>query len=218
MIRYLSLILTIVLPLVTHGVSRIQGQSALEEVPKAATVEVYLLKAPGIDDDRSRWEIAYEFRIANDKTIFDERKKLTEGSGERVGELIKEGAIKQPLKSAENRKAVFQVPFSPEIRERLRNHPREQLKISSGNLTPEVAKLVDEMEMRSQTFLFYTIISVYDARLKRNIIIPTLRSWSFGAFPEARFEIKIEINSEGGYSVNSSSRNEALKLTKESRP
>jgi hypothetical protein len=218
MTRHRSFMLAAVLLLLTQCVSTINGQSAPLEVPKAATVEVSLLKAPGIDDEGSRWEIAYEFRIANDKTMFDERKKMFEGSAERVGELIKEGSIKRSLRSPEGRRVVFQIPFSPEIQERLRGHPRNQLKVTSGNLTPADARLADELEKRSQTFLFYTIISVYDSKLKKNILIATSRTWSFGGFPESRFEIKVEINSDGSYSVNSSSRKDALRLTRESRP
>ena len=88
-------------------------------------MEIVLLKAPGIDDEGSQWEIAYEFRItneaANEAAFFEARKQgKPQGTEVRVGELIKEADLKKTLRPPENHKFVFEIPFSPEIQERLR--------------------------------------------------------------------------------------------------
>jgi hypothetical protein len=177
-----------------------------QAIPRAATVEIVLLKAPGINDEGSRWEIAYEFRIINQADDWQAWKqgKFKAGGGERVGELIKEGSVKETLRSPANRKVVFKIPFSPEIQERLRNQPREQVKTTPGQITPEEIRLLKEQEMKRQIFLFYPVINIYDAKLKKNIIIPASRTWTFAEYPEARFEITVEINDDGSYRAKSS--------------
>jgi hypothetical protein len=89
--------------LVTNGLSQElkSGQLPSQQVPKAATVEIVLLNAPGIDDEGSQWEIAYEFRITNEAaseaTFFEARKQgKPQGTKVRVGELIKEADVKKP--------------------------------------------------------------------------------------------------------------------------
>ena len=178
----------------------------LKGVPKAATVEIILLKAPGLNDARSQWEIAYDFRIANEAALWGARKqkKSSDESLQRIGDLIKEGAIKESLRSPANRKIVFRIPFSPEIQERLRNQPRERVTTTPGQTTPEEITQLKEQEIRSQVFLFYPVINIYDAKLKRNIIIPYQQDWNYDSYPDARFEIKVELNDDGTYIVNSS--------------
>jgi hypothetical protein len=182
------------------------SMQASQEVPKAATVEIILLKAPGINDEGSWWEIAYEFRIINQAAEWQAWKqgKFKAGNGERVGELIKEGAVKETLRSPANRKVIFKIPFSPEIQERLRNQPRERVRTTPGQMTPEEIRLLKDQEMKSQVFLFYPAINIYDAKLKKNFIIPYQQSWNFDGHPDAWFKITVEINDDGTYSVNSS--------------
>lgn len=175
-----------------------------QEVPKSATVEIVLLSAPGIDDEGSKWEIAYEFRIineaANEAAFFEARKQgKPQGTEVRVGELIKEADVKKPLRSPENHKFVFQIPFSPEIQERLRSQPKERVKIAPGPITPETIKPSREQEIKFQIFKFYSVINIYDARLKKNIIIPVPQEWDFANYPDARFGFTIEINDDGSY-------------------
>jgi hypothetical protein len=208
MIRLLSLTLASILFLAAGSVSGKLGAGLpiSHEIPKTATVEIILLGAPGINDEGSRWEIAYEFRIANQATCYEAWKqgKFKDGSRERVGELIKEGDVKKIFRSPENRKVLFQIPFSPEIQERLRNEPRDRVKFTPGKITPEDIQLSREQEMRAQSFLFYSVINIYDARLKKTLMIPASFTWSFSSYPQARFEIKVEINSDSSYSVNTS--------------
>jgi len=65
-------------------------------------------------------------------------------------------------------------------------------------------KLSHEQELKAQSFLFYSVISVYDAKLKKTLTIPVTRIWDFANFAEARFEVKIEINDDGSFSAKSS--------------
>lgn len=190
-----------VLLLVTSGLTQEfkSGQLPSHKAPKAATIEVVLLKAPGIDDEGSQWEIAYEFRIVNEaanETAYFEARKQGKPEG-RVGELIKDADVRKPLRSPENHKFVFEIPFSPEIQERLRNQPREHLKIAPGSITSESYQMLKEQEAKFQLFKFYSVINIYDARLKKNILIPVNQEWSFAKYPDARFGFKIEISSDG---------------------
>jgi hypothetical protein len=177
-------------------------QLPAREVPKLATIEVVLLTAPGIDDEGSKWEIAYEFRItneaANEAAFFAARRQgKPEG---RVGELIKDADVRKPLRSADNHKFVFEIPLSPEIQARLRNQPREHLKIAPGPITLESYQVSKEQAAQFQIFKFYSVIIIYDARLKKNILIPVDQEWTFAKYPDARFGFKIEIDSDGGAS------------------
>jgi hypothetical protein len=173
------------------------GQSPSQEVPKAATVEVVLLSAPGINDEGSQWEIAYEFRITNEAALWEAHKQeKSQGVEVRVGELIREADVKKNVRSPENHKFVFQIPFSPEIQERLRNQPKEGVKSTPGPITPETIKLQREREMKVQVFQFYSVINIYDAKLRKNIVIPVSQSWDFANYRDARFGFKVEINDD----------------------
>lgn len=206
MTRLLSLTLAAILFLVVAVSPANQRASARTSqiVPKAATVKIVLLRAPGINDVGSRWEIAYELRIANEATLWNSRKDLKAGSEKRIGELIKEDAVKKQLQPPANRVMVFKIPFSPRIQEGLRNQPRERVNITSGEMSPEDIKLLKEQEQKSQVFLFYPVINIYDAKLKKNFIIAYPQTWGFDDYPQARFEIKVEINNDGSYRVNTS--------------
>jgi hypothetical protein len=180
--------------------------SISQDVPKTATVEIVLLDAPGINEEESRWEITYEFRIANTLTLWEawKQRQLNGGSEQRLGELIKQGSVKKPLRIPENRRIVLQIPLSLEIRERLRAQPREPLKITPGKITAEDIKLSREQEIKSQNFMFYSVVSVYDAKLKKNVLISASRTWNFAEYRDAKFKITLEIHEDGSYSTKSS--------------
>ena len=180
-----------------------------QEVPKAATIEIVLLRAPGIDDEGSQWEIAYEFRITNEAdneaAFFAARKQGKPQATEvRVGELIKEASVRKPFRSPENHKFVLEIPFSPEIQELLKGQPGEHVKIGPGPITQETYRSYKEQDTKFQLFRFYSVINIYDARLKKTILIPVNQEWSFANYPDARFGFKIEINSDGSYSWKTS--------------
>src|SRR6266849_11078667 len=80
---------------------------------------------------------------------------------------------------------------------RLRRQPREHLKIASGTITSESYKVLKEQETQFRVFKFYSVINIYDARLKKNILIPITQTWDFANYPDARFGFKIEIDSDG---------------------
>ena len=71
-------------------------------------------------------------------------------------------------------------------------------------MTPEINKLLQEQEIKFQIFKFYSVLNIYDAKLKKNIMIPVSQEWDFANYPDARFGFKIEINSDGGYSWKTS--------------
>jgi len=174
------------------------------QVPRSAIVEILLLKAPGLNVTGSKWEIAYEFRITNEISLWTERAKFDGKSEERVGDLIKQATVKNSLESPPGQKLRLEIPFTAATLERLRNQPTSRIKLTSANMTEENIKRNDEQQLKSQIFLFYSVISVYDARLKKALTIPVTRIWDFANFPEPRFEVKIEINDDGGFSVKSS--------------
>ena len=169
------------------------------EVPRSATVEILLLKAPGLNVAGSKWEVAYEFRITNETSLWTEREKFKGKSKERVGDLLKQATVKNSLESPQGQKLVLEIPFTAETLERLRNQAKDRLNITPT--TPENVKLINEQELKSQVFLFYAVVSIYDARLKKTLTIPVSCVWDFMNFPEARFEVKIEIVGEDVYSV-----------------
>jgi hypothetical protein len=203
--RLLSLTLAAILLLAISSVpSKLRARmKASQEVPKTATVKVILTTAPGISDKGSYWEMAYEFRLTNEITLWNvwKQRQTNGGSEQRVGDLIKEGVFRESLRSPKNREAIFHIPLSPEIQEKLRNQQRERVKDSQGQRTPEEIRQLKEQEIKSQVFMFYDVIKVYDARLKKNFIIPASRSWTFDGHRDAQFEINIEINSDGSYRV-----------------
>lgn len=173
-------------------------------VPRSAVVEIVLLKAPGLNVAGSKWEIAYEFRITNETSLWTERAKFNGTSKERVGDLLKQGTVKNPLESQSGQKLHVEIPFTTETLARLRNQPTTRINLTSATTTAKNVKLTQEQELKSQVFLFYSVVSVYDAKLKKTLTIPVSRVWDFEDFPEAKFEIRIEIEGENSYRVNSS--------------
>jgi hypothetical protein len=179
-------------------------QSLAQTAPTSAIIEVVLVNAPGINDKTSKMEIAYQLRITNESTFYDalHQGKFNAGSEERVGELVREDSVKKPLRYLKDRKVIFRIPLRAEIRERLRNQPKDRVKLTAASATAENIRLSRAQEKAAQVFLFYSTFNIYDARLKRNIIIPISRTWTFTNYPQAWFEITIEINGDGGYRVN----------------
>lgn len=209
MTRQLLISLASILFLITGEFSGKLGAAAhiSKDVPKTATVEIVLLAAPGIDEEESRWETNYELRIANQLTLWEawKQRQLNGGSEQRrLGELIKQGTVKQTLRTPENRHIVLQIPLSSEIRERLRAQPREPLKITPGKITAEDIKLSREQEIKSQHFMFYSVVSVYDGKLKKNVLISASRTWNFAEYRDNKFKITLEIHEDGSYSTKSS--------------
>jgi hypothetical protein len=206
MIRAFSLSLAAILFLAPGSLALTLDADSLtsQEVPKAARIEIVLLNAPGSNNHQSNWEISYEFRIANDSMLWEawQERKVKGGREQRVGDLIKNGVVKKNIRSPEDRKLTFEIPLSPEIRKRLSNQPRGSITPTSEKTTPANIMLSREQEMKSQSFQFYSVINIYDGKLKKTLVIPASFSWPVAKYPQAQFQIKVEINSDSSYSVN----------------
>lgn len=176
------------------------------QVPRSATVEMLLLKAPGLNRRNSKWEIAYELRITNEIGIWEasKRRRLKGTGEERIGELINQGTFAKSLESPTGQKLVLQIPFTAAALEKLRKQPKSRINLTAATATPENIKLNAEQEVKSQVFLFYAVLRVHDAKLNKTITIPVNREWDYMNFPEARFEVRIDIDDEGHSTVNSS--------------
>src|SRR5882672_5967809 len=191
--RRLAKILFVFL-LISLGLSPVAGTDsrALPKVPKSAIVTIRLLKAPGLNLPGSKWEIAYELRILPESSLWQERAKLKEGSTERAGDLIKKATLAKSLASSIGQTLLLEIPFPASTLDKLKNQPEDRL--APGE------------DAKSQIFVFYAVISLRDAKLKKTLTIPVSRLWDFANFPDARFEVNIEINDDESYNVRSSSR------------
>jgi hypothetical protein len=180
--------------LISEGPAPAAGTNsrASQKVPRSATVTVRLLKAPGLNLPGSKWEIAYELRILAESRLFRERARLNDGSTEHAGDLIKKAMLAKSLASSIGQALLLEIPFDAPTLDKLKKQP--------------VDRLAPGEDAKAQTFVFYSVISVHDARLKKTLTIPVSRVWDFANFPEARFEINLEINDDESYNVRSSSR------------
>ena len=190
--RRLAMIFVFGFCLISGGGSPMLARNsrALQRVPTGATVALRLLKAPGLSLPGSKWEVTYEFRMLPESNLWSEREKLKEGSTQRAGDLIKKATLAKSLGSTRGQTLLLEIPFPASTVDKLKNQPKD--------------RLAPGQDVKSQIFLFYSIISVHDARLKKTLTIPVTRIWDFANFLDARFEIRIEINDDGSYTVNSS--------------
>ena len=159
-------------------------------VPREAIVALRLLRAPGLGVAGSNWEIAYEFRMMPESNLWSERDKLKEGSTQRAGDLLKKATLAKSIQSSGEQTLLLEIPFSATTLEKLKGQPND--------------RSVPGQDSKSQIFLFYSVISVHDFKLKKTITIPVTRIWDFANFRDARFEVALEINDDGSYAVNSS--------------
>lgn len=162
-----------------------------QPVPRSAMVTVRLLKAPGLNLPGSKWEIAYEFRIMPESLLWSERGKLNDSSTEHAGELIKKASMEKSLETSVSQTLSLQIPFDTNTLSKLRNQPADRL--APGH------------ETKSQIFVFYAVVSVHDSKLKKTVILPISRIWDYANFPDARFEVTVEINDDSSYYIRSSS-------------
>lgn len=183
-----------VLCLISRGLSPAAGTNsrALQKVPRSATVTIRLLKTPGLNLPGSNWEIAYEFRMLPESSLWQERGKLKEGSTERAGDLLRKATLAKSLASSIGQTLLLEIPFTAPTLAKLKNQP--------------VDRLAPGEDAKSQIFVFYAVISVHDAKLKKTLTIAVTRVWDFANFPEAQFEVNLEINDDESYNVRSSSR------------
>jgi hypothetical protein len=182
-----------VLCLISPGALAVTGTNSrpLQKVPRAGTVTLRLLKAPGLNLPGSKWDIAYELRMLPESRIFQERAKLNEGSTEHAGDLIKKATLGKSLDSSIGQTLLLNIPFDAPTLDKLKNQPKQ--------------RVISIEDPRSQIFVFYSVIVIHDAKLKKTLTIPVTRVWDFANFPDARFEINVEINDDASFYVKSSS-------------
>lgn len=172
--------------------------------PKAATIKITLLDLPGGNLEKSKWEVAYELRIFNEKEFYEAVKsgKLKQmDTEEKLGVLIGKGNFtKNALSKNENREVVLTVPLDEEIQAKLKNQPQNRINLSKVTVTDEIIKKSKEDETKAQVFLMYANALVYDAKLKKTTIIPLSWILPFRRHPDANFEMTLRVEENGGYS------------------
>jgi hypothetical protein len=185
----------LLLPLAAPGFSqqRENVSSSATKAPSVATIEIFLIDAPGINDETSRWEINYKFGMTTEALLFEAHKR---GDDDRIGDLIKEGSIQRPLKPKENRKIILRFPLNAEIQKLLTDQP------SMPDQTSMTIEQSRDYEKHAQNFSFHSIVEIYDARLQRKVILPIGGAWPYVSYPDARFEINIKIDAKGDHVVN----------------
>lgn len=179
------------------------SKNALEN----ATIKITLLNLPGVNLEKSKWEMSYELRITNRKQVSD---ATTNGRLEdlnaiaKLGEFVaKNSFTKNDLSKKENREAAFTIPLDKKIQERLAGDLENQVTFdelaAQDKITPELST---ERQMKTQYFVMYGNILVYDAKLKKNIIVPfdwLLPFTRFSHLPGANFETTFEIKEDGSF-------------------
>ncbi len=198
-------------------VKKEESNAALEN----AKIKITLLDLPGVNLEKSKWELAYELRIANEKQLFD---AMTNGKIEdlnaipKLGEFINKGSFtKNNLSNKENRETVLTIPLDKKTQEMLVGDLESLTK--SANLAAQnknTRESLTERQMKTQNLVLYANILVYDAKLKKNIIVPfnwILPFTRFSHLPGANFEMTFEIK-EGGDFAKSVVLPEKLKNSK----
>ncbi|HEY0428721.1 MAG TPA: hypothetical protein VGC76_13150 [Pyrinomonadaceae bacterium] len=178
----------------------------LKNSPQTASIQINLVNLPGVDNEKTKWEISYELRIISQKEEYQAVKagKLKQmETEEKIGLLVGKGSFSKNLLSKnENRQFKSNLSLTDEIRERLKNQPASQINLAAAVMDEKTIALVKEQENKSQVFLLYATALVYDAKLKKNIIIPLNRVMPFSNHPDANFEMSLKIEDNGTYSVN----------------
>ena len=200
--KILSAVFLAVLSFAVVGFSQIKQEDSNAAL-KAATIKVTLLNLPGVNLEKSKWELAYELRIASEKELFDAMTngRLNLDADKKLGEFVaKSSFTKNALSEKENREAFLTVPLDQKIQAKLTGE-LEMLGKSAANdkNTPEATA---ERRLKAQNFVMYANILVYDAKLKKNIVVPfnwILPFARFAHFPGANFQMTFQIDEKGEY-------------------
>jgi hypothetical protein len=169
---------------------------------KAATLKITLLDLPGLNLEKSKWELAYELRIASEKELFDAMTngRLDLNPDKKLGEFVaKSSFTKNALSKKENREAFLTIPLDAKIQEKLATE-LEMLNKSAAAPNKNTPEALRERQLKTQHFLMYANILVYDAKLKKTIVIPF--DWGFpfarfAHFPGANFQMTFQIKENG---------------------
>lgn len=171
---------------------------------KNATIKVTFLDLPGVNLEKSKWEFAFELRIANQKELSDAsvNGRLNLDDSSKLGEFVaKDSFVKNILSKEENRQVRVTIPLDRQTQDKLaadiENQNQFEKLAAQDKITPESSA---ERRVKTQNFLMYGNILIYDAKLKKNIILPfnwVLPYTRFAHLPGANFEMTFEIK-EGG--------------------
>ncbi|CAN5156516.1 hypothetical protein BH20ACI1_BH20ACI1_18780 [soil metagenome] len=183
-------------------VKKVESNAALEN----ATIKITLLDLPGVNLEKSKWELAYELRIASQKELDGAtiNGSLKLDAAQKLGEFVaKNSFTKNTLSKNENREVVLTIPLDKKIQEKLAD---DLANLASFNAAVAQEKNTSEMsserKIKTQYFLIYANILVYDAKLKKNIIVPfdwVLPYSHFSHLPGANFQMTFKIRENGDY-------------------
>jgi len=171
---------------------------------KTATIKITLLDLPGVNLEKSKWEVAYELRIASQKELSDASTdgRLTLNAEQKLGEFVaKSSFTKNILSKKENREVVLTIPLDKKIQEKLAGE-LESLAKSNHAPNKNTSETSTERAVKTQIFVMYANVLVYDAKLKKNIIVPfnwVLPFARFAHFPGANFQMTFQIAENGEY-------------------
>lgn len=168
----------------------------------AATIKITLLDLPGVNLEKSKWEIAYELRITSGKELSDASVdgKLSLDAEKKLGEFVAKSSFsKNVLSKKENREVVLTIPLDKKTQEKLAVELESLAKSgdASNKITSETRL---ERQIKTQNFLMYANVLVYDAKLKKSILVPfnwVLPFARFSHFPGANFQMTFQIKENG---------------------
>lgn len=175
-------------------------------VPKAATIKITLLDLPGVNLEKSKWELAYELRIIDEKEMGEAmvNGRLDLDADKKIGEFLGKGSFtKSSLSKKENREVILTVPLDEKVQKKLADDLESQIKLDALiALNKHTAASLAERRMKTQQFVMYANALIYDAKLKKNIIVPFNWVLSFTRFtrvPNASFETTLQIKENGDF-------------------
>lgn len=201
--KILSAAFIAVLLFAAVGFSQVEKQDP-DAALKAATIKITLLDLPGMANEKSKWELAYELRIADEKQLFDAMTngKLNLDADKKLGEFVaKSSFTKNVLSKKENREVILKIQLDEKIQKKLAGE-LESLAASAAAPNKNASEAANERRLKTQNFIMYANILVYDAKLKKNIVVPfnwILPFARFAHFPGANFQMTFQITEKGEY-------------------
>ncbi len=161
---------------------------------------------PGVNLEKSKWEVAYELRIASQKQLDDAMidGRLSLNTEQKLGEFVaKDSFTKNILSKKENREVILTISLDKKIQQKLADDLESLVKFDNTVAqNKNMSESAAERRMKTQNFLMYANVLVYDAKLKKNIIVPfnwVLPFTRFSHLPGANFEMIFEIKENGDY-------------------
>jgi hypothetical protein len=161
------------------GVAKSQSAAPAYSPPKEFTLVLELVDLPGRDDPKSKWEVSYEFRIA-DGDEFSEwaSGRMDPAKRANVGLLLsKQSFTRGSLNSADGRRFSTSIPVTGNLLERLSN---------GGH--------------RGQAIWLDATVRVRDAKLGKDFVERVNPAWRWPRFSSGSFRVALEVSPEGLWS------------------